>query len=647
MSYSPTSTSRLALRRTKALGLAEFDVLLNMVPEACLIIERPRDQIVLANSALLKITAFTLKELQEFTLDLLIPGSAALNLAPDEEYPVTLNRRKREPLPARLRSTAMDPDGQLLLLTISPAQEPTEFANEEYVFLFDILNELTRVFETTDLQEALQKSMGIVQQLLGASHVCVYQADSNAPRLNKIISLENTPVFPENLSSSDLIRMSAVSMWMPGKRVLTDIHRAGRVGNFTYIATIPLGLDGALFGLLVVGDDSRQAPEKPKSLLVFLGNLISGAMQKFILVENLRSENVQYERLLAVRNSLMEHTEVGIVVLHADQSIQEINPNAELMLGYVDYEVKGQQAENILIGAEGLVPALEAAGRGLSTPNMGNIYLHRRNGQAFPAHMQVVPVMKEEALLAVLIFITDVSADEQIRIQTQQLEHRAVLGEFTAIFAHEVRNPINNISTGLQLLSSRMTEEDPNQDVINRIQGDCIRLDHLMESVLSFSRPMESTFKLVDIGALLQKILNRWQPRLARVNVNPFYHIAEVTPMVMGDSRSLEQVFTNLISNAVEVMSKTGGTLAIRIEPSDLIANRPQVEVNVTDNGPGIPEDIKEHIFEPFVSHNPHGTGLGLAITKRIVTAHQGSISVNSFPGGTVFHVYLPAYIEE
>jgi two-component system, NtrC family, sensor histidine kinase AtoS len=111
----------------------------------------------------------------------------------------------------------------------------------------------------------------------------------------------------------------------------------------------------------------------------------------------------------------------------------------------------------------------------------------------------------------------------------------------------------------------------------------------------------------------------------------------------LGDARSLEQVFTNLISNAVEAMSKNGGTLAIRIAASDLIANRPQVEITVSDSGPGIPEEIRERLFEPFVTTKTRGNGLGLAITKRIVTAHQGTIQVNSFPGGTVFHVYLPA----
>jgi signal transduction histidine kinase len=107
----------------------------------------------------------------------------------------------------------------------------------------------------------------------------------------------------------------------------------------------------------------------------------------------------------------------------------------------------------------------------------------------------VIPATKGEQLLGVLVFITDVSADEQIRVQTQQLEHRAVLGEFTAIFAHEVRNPINNISSGLQLLASMNEDDAFFQDAINRMQSDCGRLDHLMESVLAFSRPFESVLE--------------------------------------------------------------------------------------------------------------------------------------------------------
>jgi len=121
---------------------------------------------------------------------------------------------------------------------------------------------------------------------------------------------------------------------------------------------------------------------------------------------------------------------------------------------------------------------------------------------------------------------------------------------------------------------------------------------------------------------------------------------------VLADPRSLDQVFTNLVGNAVEAMSAAAEsaapgaekTLAVRVAPYNQPGGRPQVEITVSDNGPGIPDSIRERIFEPFVTTKQQGTGLGLAITKRIVTAHHGSITVNSFPGGTVFRVLLLAY---
>jgi signal transduction histidine kinase len=125
--------------------------------------------------------------------------------------------------------------------------------------------------------------------------------------------------------------------------------------------------------------------------------------------------------------------------------------------------------------------------------------------------------------------------------------------------------------------------------------------------------------------------------------VTPTVHIDADIPKILGDPRSLDQVFTNLISNAVDAMTETGDTLAVRAVINQEFSGHPHVDISISDNGPGIPEDIKDRIFEPFVSTRQKGTGLGLAITKQIITAHKGSISVNSFPGGTVFTVRLPA----
>jgi signal transduction histidine kinase len=235
-----------------------------------------------------------------------------------------------------------------------------------------------------------------------------------------------------------------------------------------------------------------------------------------------------------------------------------------------------------------------------------------------------------------------VSENEQIRLQTQQLEQRAILGEVNAIFAHEVRNPINNISTGLQLMESTLAQDDKNREVIARLQQDCSRLTHLMESVLAFSRPMEYTMEPVDLALLLQNLIERWRPRLARLKIETNIQVAPDTPKVNGNPRALEQVFVNLVSNASQAMGETGGFLVMKNPGCNTNSQLPEVEVTVSDTGPGIPEEIRDHIFEPFVTTSKKGTGLGLAITKRIVVAHKGTISVNSVPGGTVFVVRLP-----
>jgi signal transduction histidine kinase len=145
----------------------------------------------------------------------------------------------------------------------------------------------------------------------------------------------------------------------------------------------------------------------------------------------------------------------------------------------------------------------------------------------------------------------------------------------------------------------------------------------------------------VDVGILVKRLRERWRPHMARVHVE--CSEPDIDPdaqPILGDIRGLEQVFTNLISNAIQAMGETGGTLILKVRPASDDNN--QTEILVSDSGPGIPEDIREHIFEPFYTTKRGGTGLGLSITKQIVTAHKGTITVTSVPGGTAFQVKFP-----
>jgi signal transduction histidine kinase len=258
--------------------------------------------------------------------------------------------------------------------------------------------------------------------------------------------------------------------------------------------------------------------------------------------------------------------------------------------------------------------------------------------------LRIVPVVKENELNAILLYLRDVSENEEIRIRAQQLETHAILGEFIAVFAHEVRNPINNISMGLQVLSRSFVDDQKNKEMADRMVQDCERLTHQMEAILSYSKPFDAKFENVDIGRLVQRVVDRWKPRMARVGVTEFVQKPETLAQISADPRLLEQVFINLIGNAVEAMSnQENGTLAVQLKEVQTISNHPQIEIKIIDSGPGIPEEVSGHIFEPFVTTKKTGTGLGLAISKRIVTAHRGNISVESYPGGgTIFTVYLP-----
>ena len=412
-----------------------------------------------------------------------------------------------------------------------------------------------------------------------------------------------------------------------------------------------MGQSNACVGLLVVGDSQSEPCNEFMDLLDILGATLKSILDHQILVDNTRAKIEESKHALAITSSIAENAQEGIIILNKDLKITEMNPSAELILGYASQEVIGQHIENILIGSETLTSALKSALQGIPTQNLGNLKLHRRNGHAFPAHLHTIPVFPRDqpghGLDGIIIFVSDLSEHEQIRVQTQQLEQRAILGEVTAIFAHEVRNQINNISTGLQLLAMNLGTDNPNQEVVSRLENDCTRLTTLMESVLSFSRPMEYKTETIDLSILLPRILDRWRPRLTRANVQPYFQSLVSSPHILGDPRALEQVFTNLISNAVHAMKDGGGTLAIKIVKGKPNQDPPQYEITVSDTGPGIPDELRDHIFKPFVTNSPEGTGLGLAITQRIITAHRGGINVNSFPGGTVFTISLPALIDE
>jgi len=611
-----------------------------------LIADRVRGIVLTANHSFLLLTAFDIKEIQGQFVASLLSGVSLQEALLQDQVAETLRRRMRDPIPVTVQVKALDGAGPMVLVLVNAeiiAPPRQELLQEN---IANALISLTRLPQDETPEESIAICAEIIRQAMEVDQVTIYQANPGDPHFTAAAQAGEPTVFPENFSSADMVRLGTLQIWQPGKRVHVDLHRSGRMKNLSYVASAPLGQAGMWMGLLAVAA-TKPIPEKLDAYLDLFAAQVTRIVEHHLLVTELKRQITEAWQSLVFSQVVMDNSAEGILHVSAELDILGMNPSAEWMLGYADWEVKGQPVENVLIGPDALSPALAAAARGIPTHNLGSVTLHRRNGQSFLAHVQTIPVGQVGQRNSLVIFITDNSENEEIRLRTQQLEQRALLGEVTAVFAHEVRNPINNIYTGLQVLSANLPEADPGQENLTRLQNDCLRLNHLMESVLNFSKTNKYDFQPVDLRMLLQRLLDRWRPRFSKVNVSAYFSATDGVTMVAGDARALEQVFTNLIGNAVEAMAKNGGTIAVRMEPVNIIPNRPQMRVSVSDDGPGIPDEIRERIFEPFVTTKSQGTGLGLAITKRIVTAHHGSIQVNSFPGGTVFEVTLLAYRNE
>ena len=310
------------------------------------------------------------------------------------------------------------------------------------------------------------------------------------------------------------------------------------------------------------------------------------------------------------------------------------------MLGYTSIELLEQDVKDILVGPEDIVASLLDALGHERTAERPYITLHRRDGTPFPVHLRAVPLARQSPT-RLLIVLSDQTERKAIEDQNELLAQRALLGEVSAIFAHEVRNPINNISTGIQLVASRLGDDHPMHDSLDRVRKECTRLDQLMTDVLFFTRRLELKMERLDLADLLGHLIERWRPRLNQAGVTSHVEFDPSTPAVLVDPRTFEQVIVNLITNALQAMPG-GGTLSLALSTA-ASAHGEVVELKLADTGPGIPQEQIDRIFDPFFTTKKDGTGLGLAISRRIVAAHKGSIQVESFPdAGTVFTLQIP-----
>jgi two-component system NtrC family sensor kinase len=218
-----------------------------------------------------------------------------------------------------------------------------------------------------------------------------------------------------------------------------------------------------------------------------------------------------------------------------------------------------------------------------------------------------------------------------------QAEKMAIAGRLTASIAHEINNPLQSVQNCLHLAGRRELPAEERQDYLSMAQSELQRLMNTVQRMLDYYRPGGLDRKPLDLNALVDKVITLMKRQLEDHGVQLQIRMASKLPLVMGVGDQVQQVFINLILNAIEAMPD-GGKLYI-----DTRTRRDSVEVIFEDTGPGVSAERREHIFEPFVSTKEGGTGLGLAVSYGIIAAHGGSLDLVAGRGrGACFRITLP-----
>jgi two-component system sensor histidine kinase AtoS len=628
-----------------------FRVLADTLDEAVFVFSGDGSKLQAANHAFLLLTGYARSDLDLLVPESLFPGETGTRAWKQLTDPAGPGEHSLREVPIQrhdgavylidVHARAVGTPRQAILVTAVPTlsriqMEDQERAEHERVATIDHMARLLGA----GVQQALPDLLGAASALLCASAIGVYRISPGGPVYIEQGTLPDE--FPSTLPGDSVEPYRSLLNWSRGQRPDNLLQKAARAAGLSALQTAPLGDSPAWIGILVAGWRTvEDMPEDAQELMSLAANMCHAGLVMNTRIGMLADLDSNTSLLNAELDDFVDAVSDAVLALDAELHVVRANRAAADMLGYRKGELEGLPIQDVLVGPEdSLATLLDALGheRKAERPRL---VVHRRDGVPIPVSLRAIPASPNTRQRLVVV-LSDQSERQAIEDQTEMLAQRALLGEVTAIFAHEVRNPINNISTGVQLVASRLGAEHPSYEALERIRKECTRLDQLMSDVLFFARPLEVKIEALDLADLMTRLLTRWQPRFNQAKVECHTTFDPRTPLAAVDARTFEQVVVNLITNALQAMT-SGGMLSVTLSPTEANAVK-AVELKIADTGPGIPQAVIDRIFDPFFTTKKDGTGLGLAISRRILAAHKGGIQVESYAGaGTVFTIRVPA----
>jgi len=337
---------------------------------------------------------------------------------------------------------------------------------------------------------------------------------------------------------------------------------------------------------------------------------------------------------------------IAAFLLDWDNAIVEINPAAEAFLNMGNRSCAGKRVTDCLEFNTDIDNSLDRARRGQSVLVQHDLGLAVGANEPVYCDIQIAPISGEAGRMLLLMQPRQIKTRLGNTLHAQSAAKTAI--GLADMLAHEIKNPLAGITGAAQLLAMSLGKAD--QEMTDLILHETRRIVDLLKQVEQFGDQRPPKKSAVNIHDVLERA--RLSAQLGTATHMRFKDDYDPSlPLAKADPDQLLQVFANLFTNAAQAANAPDGTGTIRIRtyfemglriPAENGGHAVPLQIEISDDGPGVDASILERVFEPFVSTRENGTGLGLALVSKIISDHAGAITVTSRPGLTRFRISLP-----